>query len=149
MILVSKECTPRSVRDTYFSFNTFCDYRAGLLFWVRREYEERTKINMGRLYNKLTEVMQYSANEYGMISKRADASKTHLGLIELSILMDYDLRTCPFVEVCEAHHLAWAMMRICALRPSSIGPPNKVRSDQVEPHLKTIFFGDATITRGR
>lgn len=51
--------------------------------------------------------------------------QTHLlqviGLPELRMLIDYDILHPGSHEVAEVHRLAWALGRICALRPGSVG----------------------------
>ncbi|KAL0470454.1 hypothetical protein QR685DRAFT_571571 [Neurospora intermedia] len=57
--------------------------------------------------------------EAGTRSKRIYCND--VGLPELRMLIDHDILHTGSQEVAEVHHLAWALGRICALRPGSIG----------------------------
>lgn len=57
--------------------------------------------------------------------------------------MDLDLRETPCIELAECHHLAWVLGRLAALRPGSLGMPDRMGNR----HLPYLVWGDLQIER--
>ena len=127
MIFVSEH--GKGARGKQLSYPRICQYRRHLQFWTARIYDQNRikRVDRVTLYNKITEAMQYAAREFGFVIGGEINSRAEIGLPELRQLIDYDLATTPCIELAESHQLAWLLMRVCCLRPGSIGWTNKHR----------------------
>ncbi|EGO56819.1 hypothetical protein NEUTE1DRAFT_102082 [Neurospora tetrasperma FGSC 2508] len=99
------------------------DYLQYLYYTQTWTLHEGPKFSLATLRNSLTTTMRYIAAkgllETGIRSKRTYCND--VGLPELRMLIDHDILHTGSQEVAEVHHLAWALGRICALRPGSLG----------------------------
>ncbi|KAK3490488.1 uncharacterized protein B0T23DRAFT_443464 [Neurospora hispaniola] len=79
--------------------------------------------------------------------------RTHLlqvvGLPELRMLIDYDILHPGSHEVAEVHHLAWALGRIYALRPGSIGWSGMHDNDRRNIIIKERYLGDPVLLQSK
>ena len=111
------------------TYPRIAQYRHHLMDWTDRIYDRNRleRVVKGTLWNQITEAMQSAAKEYGYVLGGNIRSRAEIGLPELRQLIDYDLATTPCIELAESHQLAWLLMRVCCLRPGSIGWTNKHR----------------------
>ena len=101
------------------------------------------------LYNKLTEVLRFSARKLCIVGHQATTPRAYLGLPEIGQLIDEDSETAADMAWSEQHHLAWCMGRICALRPGSICAETKTAlRDPQNPH-DHVIWRDVRIFRSR
>lgn len=97
------------------------------------------------MFHGLTEALRFAAKKYN-ISLYGDINNSHVGLSELSQLIDLDMEDTKCIELAEMHHLAWCVGRVCAIRPGSLGynPKNK----NSLRHKKYLTWRDVKIFRG-
>ncbi|KAK7981593.1 hypothetical protein PG988_003831 [Apiospora saccharicola] len=119
----------RGRRGRKMSYPRITQYRRHLIFWTNRTYErnESRKVAKGTLWNQITEAMQSAAKKYGFVPGGNIFSRAEVGLAELRQLIDHDLATTPCIALAESHQLAWLLMRVCCVRPGSIGWSNQER----------------------
>jgi len=84
-----------------------------------------------------------AARKYNL-SLHGVLNRTHVGLAELRQLIDQDMVSTPRIELAEQHQLAWCIGRVCAVRPGSIGRPEK---GSAPGRLQFLAWRDVTITR--
>lgn len=110
-------------RDDRITYNSASTVRDHLLFWVSRVYRKRggARPEHQILLQETTEALRSAAEEFQL--KAASTPKAYIGLAEIRFLMDREMRYAASVEVSECHSLAWAIARVTALRPGSLGAP--------------------------
>ena len=99
----------------------------------------------GVLFDRVTEALRF-ASKKNNISLYGDINNSHVGLSELSQLIDLDTSDTKCIELAEMHHVAWCIGRICAIRPGSLGYNPKNRNSI--PHQKFLMWRDVNIFRG-
>lgn len=129
------------------SSRSLVHYRTCLMFWCLRT-NDKYKLPMlhrNTLFFRITEVLRYAAQKHGL-TVASNLKMSKVGLAELRQLIDYDMTQTPNIAVAEAHHLAWCLGRICAVRPGSLGiSSHKHASAKNRPFLT---WRDIEITRG-
>ncbi|KAF4954412.1 hypothetical protein FGADI_5278 [Fusarium gaditjirri] len=123
LVFAIERCVPRSIDDDSISYQVLVHYRRSMCFWVLRKYPERGIDPPKRCHLEatMTEMMRYLQNQ----------------------MMDFDLRETPCIELAECHHLAWVLSRLAALRPGSLGMPDRMEGR----HLPYLVWGDFQIER--
>ncbi|OBT70725.1 hypothetical protein VF21_10291 [Pseudogymnoascus sp. 05NY08] len=109
-------------RGTPCTYQSLTKIRSGLSFHANRSYRLRD-IEAPRaalLYNNITEVLRFAVHKFN-IPLYGDLNSTHVGLPEISQMIDLDMQQTRCFIVAEMHHLAWCMGRTCAVRPGSLG----------------------------
>ncbi|ETS84837.1 hypothetical protein PFICI_02862 [Pestalotiopsis fici W106-1] len=139
VIFVAQETSGRSADS--LSYFALAKYRAALLFWNKQQVGTP---NRSLIYNKITESLRYIAKEHGIIKGSLNPNRTEIGLPELRQLIDHDLSTTSYIAVAEGHQLAWCLMRLCCLRPGSIG----WTSQDHKRDKKYLVWRDIEIFRG-
>lgn len=137
----------RASKDALCTYQSLISFRSGLLFHANRSYCLR-KIDpppRGVLFQQLTEALRFAAKKHN-ISLYGDINNSHVGLSELSQLIDFDIADTKCIELAEMHHLAWCIGRVCAVRPGSLGY-NLKNKDSIQ-QKKFLRWGDVKIFRG-
>lgn len=98
-------------------------YRLAMIFWASYIYDKYgiPRLPKGTLHNKMIEVMRSAAAIFRLRQGSLNPNRSEVGLAELRQLIDHDMLTTPNIAVAEGHQLAWCLMRVCNLRPRSIG----------------------------
>lgn len=128
------------------SYASLAKYRLALLFWAGKIHDKYSIPPLQKivLFKRLTEVMHGSAKYYGLFIHAEGQHRSEVGLNELRQLIDHDLVTTPNIAVAEGHELAWCLMRVCCVRPGSIGWSDKEK----EADKMYLLWRDIVITRG-
>ncbi|KAG5759525.1 hypothetical protein H9Q72_012353 [Fusarium xylarioides] len=125
LVFAIERCVPRSIEDDSISYQVLVHYRRSMCFWVLRKYPERAidPPKRGWLQATMTEMMRYLQNQVKIRTHRASSpNRTRLA---------------------ECHHLAWVLGRLAALRPGSLGMPDRMGNR----HLPYLVWGDLQIER--
>ncbi|SCN85089.1 unnamed protein product [Fusarium fujikuroi] len=127
LVFAIERCVPRSIDDDAIGYQVLVHYRQSMCFWVLRKYPERAIDPPKRSWLEATmsEMMRYLQSQ------------------EILLMMDLDLRETPCIELTECHHLAWVLGRLAALRPGSLGMPDRMGNR----HLPYLVWGDLQIER--
>lgn len=130
-------------KDTLCTYQSLTSFRSGLLFQENRSYclRQLAPPPCGVLFHSITEALRFAVKKHD-ISLYGDINNSHIGLAELSQLIDLDMSATKTIELAEMHHLAWCIGRVCAIRPGS--PKNKNNI----PHKKFLTWRDVKIFRG-
>ncbi|KAL2070064.1 hypothetical protein VTL71DRAFT_14744 [Oculimacula yallundae] len=138
-VIAMKFCVPRSITDSRPRYQTLIQRRFSMLFWMRREMQDRAP-SRARFLNTTNSVLQYAGRKYGV--NRNVAEKAYLGRRELEQLLEADMFRCPLMALAESFHLAWVLGCVCGVRPGSMAYSDG-RQDQF------LTWRDIVITRGK
>ncbi|KAM0420799.1 hypothetical protein ACHAPT_011460 [Fusarium lateritium] len=128
------------------NYRVLVHYRRSMEFWVVRKYRERQIEPPSRSWinGKMTEMMRFLQKEVNIRSLRSSQlNRSRVGTWELLMMMDFDMRETPCIELAECHHLAWVIGRVAAVRPGSLAMPSR----QGDRHLPYLVWGDLDIQR--
>lgn len=146
LVYALKKCVPRSNEDNCISYHTLVRYRCSMEFWLVRKYRERQiePPSRGWIHDKMTEITRALQKEVKIRSQRSSRlNRSHVGTWDLLMMMDFDIRETPCIELAECHHLAWVIGRVAAVRPGSLAMPKH----QGDRHLPYLVWGDLEIQR--
>jgi len=123
-------------------------YRASLQFWTPRYFDEfgQPRPNSYKLFAKMSEVMRYVFNKFGIKNRREHKVMVTIHMAEFLQLIDYETFRNKSIEVSEQHVLAWCLGRYTACRPGSIGPPRNF--DERHGGIGALLCRDIELTRG-
>ena len=126
-------------------FRSLAQYRTSMAFWCERIYTQREMEPPHKrlLFNQMTEAMRSIAAKYRV--KVLPTTKTHLGIDEIRQMIDYDLVYAVAIINSEQHQVIWCIMRITAIRPSSVGPSSG--ADEEERLTHCLTWRDADFTK--
>lgn len=144
MIFVADQVSGKSQDN--LTYKTLTKYRAALIFWVEYIFNKHytPKPAKSVVYNRITETLRFLAKKHSLTRTSQNPNKSEVGLAELRQIFDIDLANTPEIAVAEGQQLAMCLMRICSIRPGSIGWSNQEKKGK-EMFLK---WGDIDITRG-
>ncbi|RSL44230.1 hypothetical protein CEP51_016253 [Fusarium floridanum] len=146
LVYALRKCVPRSNQDDCISYRVLVHYRRSMSFWVVRKYRERgiEPPSSSWIQGKMTEIMRLLQKHVQIRSHRAtQLNRSRVGTWELMMMMDFDLRETPCIELTECHHLAWVIGRVAAVRPGSLA----MAKHQGNRHLPYLVWGDLDIQR--
>ncbi|KAL2421149.1 hypothetical protein ABEF95_002031 [Exophiala dermatitidis] len=134
--------------DEHITYKTAARARDTMIFWTnyvsaQRDYMPPPRAN--HLYLKLTEALRGAADNRKLSA--ATSSKSYIGIPELTLLIDHDLKSTPCIELAECHQLAWCIGRFTAARPGSLG--GQPKRSLVDPDNDESFltWRDVEISR--
>ncbi|KAH6950674.1 hypothetical protein DER45DRAFT_649192 [Fusarium avenaceum] len=145
LVFALEKCIPRSASDDSISYQVLVQCRHSMIFWVLRKYRERSiePPKSRWLETTMSEMTSYLQDRVKIRTHRTSAVNTRVGTWEILQMMEFDLRETPCIELAECHHLAWVLARLAALRPGSLGRPDRVG----HLHLPFLVWGNVQIER--